>query len=95
MMTEKMSLRRLAKVLGVSQPFLSQIKAGKRPMPERIREKVVALDAYHLLITSPTDKQNCPKHSSTPGSPPATVVGGRGLEPLTSAMSRRHSNQLS
>ena len=27
-------LRKLATVLGVSQPFLSQIRAGKRPMPE-------------------------------------------------------------
>ncbi len=49
-----LSMRQLAKELGVSQPFLSQIKAGKRPMPDSLREKVEALSAYHLLIT---DKQ--------------------------------------
>ena len=41
-------------MLGVSQPFLSQIRSGKRPLPEALKEKVEALGAYHLLIT---DKQ--------------------------------------
>ena len=49
-----MSLRQIAKELGVSQPFLSQIRAGKRPLPEALKEKVEALGAYHLLIA---DKQ--------------------------------------
>ena len=49
-----MSLRQLAKGLGVSQPFLSQIRAGKRPMPSALKERVEAIGAYHLLIT---DKQ--------------------------------------
>ena len=46
-----LSLRKLATVLGVSQPFLSQIRAGKRPLPEALKKKVEALGAYHLLIT--------------------------------------------
>ncbi len=46
-----MSLRKMATILGVSQPFLSQIRAGKRPMPEALQNKVEALGAYHLLIT--------------------------------------------
>ena len=46
-----LSLRKLATVLGVSQPFLSQIRTGKRPLPEALRRKVEALGAYHLLIT--------------------------------------------
>ena len=50
-----MSLRKIAKELGVSQPFLSQIRAGKRPLPEALKEKAEALGAYHLLITR-TDK---------------------------------------
>ena len=41
------SMRQLAKQLGVSQPFLSQIKAGKRPMPESLRGKVEALGDSH------------------------------------------------
>ena len=51
MVSNGMSLRKLATVLGVSQPFLSQIRAGKRPLPEALKRKVEALDAYHLLIT--------------------------------------------
>ncbi len=54
--TSRLSLRQLAKQLGVSQPFLSQIRGGKRPLPESLREKLEALNAYHLLITN-TDKQ--------------------------------------
>ena len=46
-----LSLRKLATVLGVSQPFLSQIRAGKRPLPEALKRKVEALSAYHLLIS--------------------------------------------
>ena len=46
----EMSLRQLAKGLGVSQPFLLQIRAGKRPMPSALKERVEALGAYHLLI---------------------------------------------
>jgi transcriptional regulator with XRE-family HTH domain len=49
-----MSLRKLARQVGVSQPFLSQIRAGKRPMPEALKAKLEALGAYHLLIA---DKQ--------------------------------------
>ena len=48
---DKLSLRKLATVLGVSQPFLSQIRSGKRPLPEDLKRKVEALGAYHLLIT--------------------------------------------
>ena len=63
------SLRQLAKGLGVSQPFLSQIRAGKRPMPSALKERVEALGAYHLLIS---DKQErgyggrAPAKSNTP-----------------------------
>ena len=38
-----MSLRQLARQVGVSQPFLSQIRAGKRPIPEALRGKLEAL----------------------------------------------------
>ena len=49
------SLRQLAKVLGVSQPLLSQVRAGKRPLPESMGKQVSALGAYHLLMG---DKQS-------------------------------------
>ena len=46
-----MSLRQIAKELGVSHSFLSQIKSGKRPMPESLRAKIEKIGAYHLLTT--------------------------------------------
>lgn len=42
-----MSLRSIAKELGVSQPFLSQIRAAKRPCPVELRAKLEAMGAYH------------------------------------------------
>jgi len=42
-----MSMRQLAKQLGVSHAFLSQIRNGKRPMPDGLKRKVDALGAYH------------------------------------------------
>ena len=70
----RMSLRKMATILGVSQPFLSQIRAGKRPMPDALRTKVEALGAYHLLITD--------KHFDTT---PAGEGGGHtsNTEPLS------------
>ncbi len=63
-----MSLRQLAKGLGVSQPFLSQIRAGKRPMPSALKERVEALGAYHLLIGDKHEGQSggaAPANSDT------------------------------
>ena len=50
MNTNELSIRKLATILGVSQPFLSQIRAGKRPLPADLKTKIEALGAYHLLI---------------------------------------------
>jgi len=78
----RMSLRKMATILGVSQPFLSQIRAGKRPMPEALRTKVEALGAYHLLIT---DKQS--------GTTPADAEGGQKGRP-PSRMASFESNHV-
>ena len=80
-----LSLRKLATVLGVSQPFLSQIRAGKRPLPEALRTKVEALGAYHLLIgdkraEGPTGDEGA---GQTPIVGTDTMVEVRGIEPLT------------
>ena len=77
----RMSLRKMATILGVSQPFLSQIRAGKRPMPEALRTKVEALGAYHLLIT---DKQS--------GTTPATAEGGK-IEKIGSSDTTKNGGQ--
>ena len=47
-----LSLRKLATILGVSQPFLSQIRAGKRPLPEALKRKVEALGTTLATIPS-------------------------------------------
>ena len=47
--SSQMSLRTLATVLGVSHAFLSQIRTGKRPLPETLKAKIKALGAYHML----------------------------------------------
>ncbi len=49
-MQGKMSLRSIARELGVSQPFLSQIRAGSRPCPEGLRKQLEAMGAYQSLI---------------------------------------------
>ncbi len=46
-----LSLPNLPTVVGESQPFLSQIRTGKRPMTEVLRRKVQELGASHLLIS--------------------------------------------
>lgn len=76
----QISLRKLATVLGVSQPFLSQIRAGKRPLPEALKQKVEALGAYHLLISDKQDRSSTgdegaglEKEYATSGT---TIIGG-------------------
>ena len=74
-----MSLRKMATILGVSQPFLSQIRAGKRPMPDALRTKVEALGAYHLLIGDKQAEASCV--ASQAGFEPATrcLEGSRSI----------------
>ena len=81
-----MSLRKLAKGLGVSQPFLSQIRAGKRPMPSALKERVEALGAYHLLIA---DKQNRGPGGGAPLSIDTYVGAGGGIRTPDFLLGRR------
>ena len=96
MNNQGMSLRKLATVLGVSQPFLSQIRAGKRPLPEALRRKVEALDAYHLLIGDkhisgyPGD-EGAGHTEKVASSGTERVVEVRGIEPLTPCVQSRCS----
>ncbi len=82
MASSGMSLRTLAKVLGVSQPFLSQVRAGKRPLPEQLRVKVEALGAYHLLITQ-GPQPSVPDTTRRSLVDIAEVSGSRPLPPTT------------
>ncbi len=87
--TKAMSMRQIGKELGVSQPFLSQIKAGKRPMPEHLKDKLEAMGAYHLLIS---DKQNeVQREPEVADSRSEKVVGRVGIEPTTPGLKVRCS----
>ena len=48
-----MSLRKTAKIIGVSAPYLSQMINGKRPWNEEIRARYEALSANTFANTSP------------------------------------------
>ena len=83
------SLRQLAKVLGVSQPFLSQVRSGKRPLPESMGKQVSALGAYHLLMG---DKQiDAGINIDLSHGQGMQVVGRQGLEPWTLGLKVRCS----
>ena len=73
------SLRQLARELGVSASYLSQIRHGKRPASERIAN---SLNVKVLSsVKQPGDDPDCSSE------PKQVMVGGTGLEPVTSAMS--------
>ncbi len=80
------SMRQLAKELGVSHSYLSQVKHGKRPASAKVVSKMVS-----------TGKHNVGQKSSIPHwiHDSKHMVGDTGLEPVTSAMSTQRSNQLS
>ncbi len=52
-----MSLRKIANALGVSHAFLSQIRNGKRPMPEDLKDKLEGINAYHLVMNGKQNKK--------------------------------------
>ena len=78
-----MSLRKQAVILGIAPSYLSMLVNGKRPWRGHLKER------YQELVNTR------PLVQGVKATHPDTVVGGSGLEPLTSAMSRQHSNQLS
>ena len=93
MNSQKLSIRKLAVILGVNQPFLSQIRSGKRPLPKAFTTKFVALGAYNLL----TGDKWIEVAPGGPAAPQTTVVGTKkleramGFEPTTSCLGSKHS----
>ena len=83
-----MSLRKQARILGISHTYLSMLVNGKRKWPEELRRR------YEELVTTNDNgnKQNFPKRGI---SREKEVVGGTGFEPVTSAMSTQRSKPLS
>ena len=88
-----MSLRKIANELGISPAYLSYMVNGKRPWRKDLYQRY-----RHLVNTFVNSKQlfGWVGWSSKSDLGMKTVmVGGSGLEPLTSAMSTQYSNQLS
>ena len=89
-----MSLRQIAKQLGITPAYLSYMVNGKRPWRRDLFERY-----SYLVNTSVNSGAENVNWVGLGGGHTAerseAVVGGTGLEPVTSAMSRQHSNQLS
>ena len=75
-----MSLRKIALILGIPPTYLSLLLNGKRPWRGNLRERY--LELVNTFVNTLTLVQG------TKETPTDTVVGGSGLEPLTSAMFR-------
>ena len=79
-----MSLRQIAKQLGVSHTLLVLWRQGKRTLPPELERR------YYQLVTTGYN----PKRVATQ-EPVNKVVGQPGLEPGTSVLSGLRSNRLS
>ena len=89
-----MSLRQIAKQLGITPAYLSYMVNGKRPWRRDLFERYSYL-VYTSVNTEAEKVNNGGWNGGLTAKLGEAVVGGSGLEPLTSAMSRQHSNQLS
>ena len=97
MATRQMSLRRIAKELGVSHSLLVRWRQGKRSLKPDLERR------YWEIIDRSGDKNGDKRSegiSTHPVRPPALqggmfLVGHPGLEPGTSVLSGLRSNQLS
>ena len=95
-MTNTMSMRTAARILGVSHAYLSQIRNGKRPLPDTLRGRLESMGAYHLLTNGASSGAVRGAHLLWPvASPtPALVVGAAGIEPATSCSHDSYNDTL-
>ncbi len=80
-----MSLRKIANALGVSHAFLSQIRNGKRPMPEELKDRLEGINAYHLVMNGKQTEES--QNSRTP----VLLERETGFEPATACLEGRNS----
>ena len=74
----RVSVRKIARMLGISPTYLSLLLNGRRPWRGNLKER------YLELVT--TFVNTLTLVQGTKATETDTVVGGSGLEPLTSAM---------
>ena len=98
-----MSLRKQARILGISHTYLSMLVNGKRKWPEELRRRYEELVTTFVTTNDNGNRQSV-LYSSNYGavnqshegkSDGKEVVGGTGFEPVTSAMSTQRSKPLS
>ena len=89
-----MSLRKQARILGISHTYLSLLLNGKRKWRGDLRERYEELVTTFVTTQEMEHKMGAnkvdgfvPTHS--------VMVGGNGFEPMTSAMSTQRSKPLS
>ena len=78
-----MSLRKVARILGISPTYLSLLLNGKRPWRGNLKERY--LELVNTCVNTP-DSMRTEKESNL-----RIVVGGTGFEPVTSEMSGMRS----
>ena len=72
------SLRQLAKELGVSHSYLSQVRNGKRPASAKVVSKMVSNGKQNIVDTYIINSYNERKRGvAQPGSAPEWGSGGR------------------
>ena len=93
-----MSLRKIARILGVSPAYLSRMVNGKRPWNPEIRERYVELVSVTLPEfgntfgnTKATGGDSSGDRHVLPASEPGRMVELGGLEPPTSSMPLKRS----
>ena len=96
---KEMSLRKQARILGISHTYLSMLVNGKRNCPEELKARY-----EELVTTNDNGNRQSVLYSSNYGAVSQShegepdgkeVVGGTGFEPVTSAMSTQRSKPLS
>ena len=98
-----MSLRKQARILGISHTYLSMLVNGKRKWPEELKARYEELVTTFVTTNDNGNRQRVSNSSnfdavtqSHEGEPDGEeVVGGTGFEPVTSAMSTQRSKPLS
>ena len=85
------SLRQMAKEMDITHSYLSQVMHEKRPASSQVVSKMVSI----LSNSKDLGDEITGKFYRIIEANSAKMVGGTGIEPVTSAMSTQRSNHLS
>ena len=94
---KKKSLRQLAKELGISQSYLSQIKSGKRPISQKVISKLKEIDKQKTggsvwesnppkTLHMPPDGFEVREAHRDPNAPPLVLTGSSNLSRFSAAI---------